>query len=269
MAVAEVTGSIEQYRRDGVSVVRQAVGAELVAKLAEATDRALADIAGDAEIYEGTRERPLSYGELQVWKRFAPFREAILQGDLARHAAEHMGSTRAQIYFDQLLVKEPGAKKRTPWHQDIPYWKVNGRQICSLWLALDRIPGSSALEFVRGSQDWSEHNPEHFMDGSPYQGAGLARLPDIEGHRDDYDIATFDLESGDAIIFQAAMVHGAPGVERGGRRRAYSTRWLGDDAVFVAKPGERGFPADDSGQRAGKPYTGPDYPIIFEQESVS
>ena len=257
--------TIADYRRTGVALVRSVLPSEWIERLAQATDAALATSSEDAEIYEGTREQPLSYGELQVWKRVDAFREAVHEGTLARIAAECMGSASARFYYDQLLVKEPGSVRRTPWHQDIPYWKVSGHQICSLWLALDRIPGSAALEFVAGSHHWGEHNPQHFADASPYAGTGLAALPDIENNRAAHDILAFDLEPGDALIFHAAIVHGAPPAGPGGRRRAWSTRWLGDDAVFADKPGERAFPAEEEGLVHGQPYAGPDYPLIFER----
>jgi ectoine hydroxylase-related dioxygenase (phytanoyl-CoA dioxygenase family) len=256
---------VADYRAHGVAHVRQMLAADWIERLAAATDTALATSPDDAEIYEGARARPLSYGELQVWKRVDAFRAAVHEGTLARIAADCMGSDRARFYYDQLLVKEPGSIRRTPWHQDIPYWKVSGRQICSIWLALDCIPGAAALEFVRGSHGWGEHNPQHFLDASPYAGTGLAALPDIEADRAAYDIVSFDLEPGDALIFHAAIVHGAPPAGPGGRRRAWSTRWLGDDAVFADKPGERAFPADESGLMNGRPYAGPDYPVIFER----
>lgn len=257
--------NLADYRAHGVTCVRQALGTDWIARLAAATDHALATPPDDAEIYEGTREAPLSYGELQVWKRLDTFRAAIHDGRLARIAADCMGSPIAQFYYDQLLVKEPGSARRTPWHQDIPYWKVAGSQICSIWLALDRIPGTAALEFVRGSHMWGEHNPQHFRDASPYEGTGLASLPDIEGNRAAHDIVSFDLEPGDAILFHAAIVHGAPPAGPGGRRRAWSTRWLGADAVFADKPGERAFPSADSGQTPGRPYVGPNHPIIWQR----
>lgn len=253
---------LADYRAHGVAYVPQVLPPEWIERLAEATDAALASAPDDAEIYEGSRATPLSYGELQVWKRLSPFREAIFEGSLARIAAQAMGSSDARFFYDQLLVKEPGSTRRTPWHQDIPYWKVSGRQICSIWLALDTIPGSAALEFVRGSHLWEEHNPQHFMDASPYEGTGLAALPDIEAARPDYDIASFDLAPGDALVFQGAIVHGAPPAGEAARRRAWSTRWLGDDALFAEKPGERAFPADDTGLEHGKPYAGPNYPLI-------
>lgn len=265
MSAADIVAA---YRTHGVAHVRQALPADWIERLAEATDTALATSPDDAEIYEGTRASPLSYGELQVWKRLEAFQSAVHEGTLARIAADCMGSARAQFYYDQLLVKEPGSARRTPWHQDIPYWKVSGRQVCSIWLALDRIPGAAALEFVQGSHGWGEHNPQHFSDASPYQGTGLNALPDIEGNREAYDIASFDLAPGDALVFHAAIVHGAPPAGPGGRRRAWSTRWLGDDAVFADKPGERAFPAEDRAQLDGQRYRGADYPLIFERSKA-
>ena len=249
----DVESMFADYRAHGVTHVRSVLSPEWIARLAEATDQALASSPEDAEIYEGTRDKPLSYGELQVWKRLETFREAVHEGSLARLAAELMGSESARFYYDQLLVKEPGSERRTPWHQDIPYWKVAGSQICSIWLALDPIPGNAALEFVRGSQTWGEHNPQHFMDASPYENTGLTTLPDIESNRDAYDIVSYDLAPGDALIFHAAIVHGAPPADQSGRRRAWSTRWLGDDAVFADKPGERAIPAEDRELQHGMP----------------
>ena len=262
--------SVEDFRQHGVALVREAVSPDTVAVLADATDALLADPHPGADIYEGTFERPISYGELQAWKRCPAFERVIRTSRLAQLACCHMGTSQAQFFYDQLLVKEPGSERRTPWHQDLPYWNVVGRDICSLWLALDPIPEEASLEFVKGTQSLNEHNPTRFTDGTPYKRTGLTELPDIENNRSDFDIVRFALEPGDAIIFHANIVHGAPGVQRNAaRRRAYSTRWLGDDAVFLKKPGERAFPEHDDTQEDGKPYRGEDYPVIYRQREVS
>ena len=262
--------SIEDFREHGVAVLRQVVPSGTVAALADATDRLLAGPHPDADIYEGTLQRPISYCELQAWKRCGTFEQVIRTSALAQLACLHMGSSKAQFYYDQLLVEEPGSKRRTPWHQDLPYWNVVGRDICSLWLALDPIPQEASLEFVKGTQGLNEHNPTRFTDGTLYQRTGLTELPDIENNRRDFDIVRFALDPGDAVIFHANIVHGAPGIKpNAARRRAYSTRWLGDDAVFLKKPGERAFPEHDHSQVDGQPYRGADYPVIFRREEVA
>ena len=51
--------------------------------------------------------------------------------------------------------REPGTREKFTWHQDQPYWDVDGTHVCSTWLALTAADAkSSALEFVRGSHQW-------------------------------------------------------------------------------------------------------------------
>ena len=47
----------------------------------------------------------------------------------------------AQFFHDHVLVKEPGTQKATPWHQDIPYYFVDGAQTVSFWIPIDPVPG--------------------------------------------------------------------------------------------------------------------------------
>ena len=63
------------------------------------------------------------------------------------------------------------------------------------------------------------------------------RVPDIDAARHDYDLVGFDVEPGDALIFSAWTIHGAPGNAGPNRRAAFSTRWLGDDARWAPHPG--------------------------------
>lgn len=35
----------------------------------------------------------------------------------------------AAFYHDHVLVKEPGAESETPWHQDQPYYPVDGFKV--------------------------------------------------------------------------------------------------------------------------------------------
>ena len=59
---------------------------------------------------------------------------------VAAIAAELMGSRTVRLYHDHVLVKEPGTRQRTPWHQDQPYYNVDGRQNASMWFPVDPVP---------------------------------------------------------------------------------------------------------------------------------
>src|SRR5436305_2412263 len=67
------------------------------------------------------------------WERIPEFTEVIRKSPAAQAAAELMQSKSAQIFHDHVLVKEPGTSKPTPWHQDAPYYFVDGEQTVRFW----------------------------------------------------------------------------------------------------------------------------------------
>ena len=44
-----------------------------------------------------------------------------------------MATPQARFYHDHVLVKEGRTRQRTPWHQDQPYYNVDGRGV-SAWI---------------------------------------------------------------------------------------------------------------------------------------
>ena len=60
------------------------------------------------------------------WERIPEFRRFVTESEAARLAAEIMRSVEARFFHDHVLVKEPGTAKPTPWHQDAPYYFVDG-----------------------------------------------------------------------------------------------------------------------------------------------
>jgi len=111
------------------------------------------------------------------------------------------------------VVKAPGADEPTPWHHDHPYYCLDGFETCSLWIPLDDVPRDSAVEFIAGSHQWGRlFQPRMFVgEDYPPSADGFEIMPDIDGHRDDYEILSFDLEPGDCAAFHFRTVHGAPG----------------------------------------------------------
>ena len=92
-------------------------------------------------------------------------------------------------------------------------------------------------------------------------------MPNIEAAREDYDIVTFSLEPGDCLIFQAMITHGAPGNTSAGRRRAYSTRWCGDDARYRVRDGQVAIPTSDPGLKDGDEMDCDDFPLVWQSMS--
>ena len=63
------------------------------------------------------------------WQEIPEYEEFVRESGAAAIAGELMGSERVRLYHDHLLVKEPGTAQRTPWHQDQPYYNVDGTQV--------------------------------------------------------------------------------------------------------------------------------------------
>lgn len=253
----------ETYARDGVVCLRGIFPLAWLDFLAIAAEEAMARPGPHAEEYEDSDSSGRFFGDLELAERLPAFRHFAMASPAAQIAARVMGSTRVNFFYDQLLVKEPGTSARTPWHQDQPYWAVSGRQVCSLWLPLDPVPAEVAVEYVCGSHNWPQYSPYHFADGSAYAGTGLPPLPDIEAERDKHRIVAFEMQPGDCMLFQAMIVHGAPGNTGQHRRRALSTRWTGDDARYCVRPGEVAIPTADPGLKHGEHMDCARFPLAW------
>ena len=94
----------------------------------------------------------------------------------------------------------------------------------------------------------------------------MLRIPNIEADRSEYDIISFDLEPGDAVVFSFLTVHGAPpNPSSDRRRRAFSARVLGGDPRWAIRSGPTSPPFPELAQvmTAGAPLAGrPEFPVI-------
>jgi ectoine hydroxylase-related dioxygenase (phytanoyl-CoA dioxygenase family) len=253
----------ETYRQDGVSCVRDIFPRDWLSYLGEAVEEAMASPGPQGEEYTRAGGAGRFFGDLELAERLPKFRRFALESPAAEIAGRMMGASRVNFFYDQLLVKEPGTRERTPWHQDQPYWAVSGRQVCSLWLPLDRVSEEVAVEYVVGSHLWPEFSPYHFKDGTLYAGTGLPPLPDIDAARERYEIARFAMEPGDVLVFQAMIVHGSPGNTSANRRRALATRWTGDDSRYRRRPGEVAIPTRDPGLPDGARLDSERFPLVW------
>lgn len=79
------------------------------------------------------------------WPRIREFREFIFNSPAAAMAAQLMGSREVRIVNDALFYRSAGTQTPSPFHQDVPYLPVEGRQICSIWIPLLPVEKSSSL----------------------------------------------------------------------------------------------------------------------------
>lgn len=260
---------IHTYRDDGIVVLRQLFDPDWLAHLRPLVD---ADMAAPGPLSQELESDPAGgrfFFDTFLWPRSAGFSRFVHESPAASIVASLMGASKVNIFFDQLLVKEPGTSEPTPWHHDLPYWPIAGEQVCTLWLALDEVSADSgAVEYIRGSHRWGEqYHPPAFAGDDRYR-TGLPRVPDFEARRDELDLIRFELAPGDCTVHHGLLVHAAPGNQRTDRRRrAYVTRWAGDDVVY-APEGELMPILRDPGIEPGAPLDCDLWPVVWREQAA-
>jgi ectoine hydroxylase-related dioxygenase (phytanoyl-CoA dioxygenase family) len=260
---------IEAFRRDGAVCVRQLLAPQEVALLREGIDANLAAPSARAKVASRADDPGQFVEDFCNWQDNAAYRSVIFDSPLAAAAGVLTGSEHIRLYHDHMLTKEPGTRAPTPWHQDQPYYNVEGTLNCSMWIAVDPVRRHSTLEFVAGSHRGPWLMPRSFMDSQAkwFPEGSLAELPDIEAQRASLPILGWEIEPGDVVCFHMLALHASRGVDGDRRRRVFSVRWLGDDMrhaprAWVTSPE---FPGLADELPAGAPMAHALFPLLWEQ----
>lgn len=227
---------IDQYQRDGVVLIR-GLFASQVEQLRAGVAVNMEDPGPYASNNDKAGESGRFFDDYCNWTRISEFKDAIETSPVAEVAADLMGSKSVQMFHDHVLVKEPGTSMATPWHQDGPYYFVEGQQTISFWSPLDEVT-NAALRCVAGSHRWEKEvlptrwvsEQDFFADEGQYM---PVPDPDAEG----MTVLEYPMQPGDAVAFNFKTLHGARGNTSTSRRRAFSLRLVGDDARYVERPG--------------------------------
>lgn len=198
---------IEHFERDGVFCLRGVFDPAWLDELAEGVEQNFAAPGPDSTVYTQPDQPGGFYDDYCNWRRILQYKRFLFESPVAEVAGRLMRSSVARIYHEHVLVKEPGTQEVTPWHHDLPYYGVDGEQLCSIWLPLDAVPKSACPEFVAGShRSGVLYYPRFFINHENY-GAGVAgfeSVPDVDASRDRYRILSWELERGDCIAFTCA-----------------------------------------------------------------
>lgn len=177
----------------------------------------------------------------QAWQRIAEYRQFIFGSPAASLAGQLMGSERVNFYFDAVFVRSPGSQFATPWHQDEPYWSVEGYDTCTIWMplvpvkkenALAYVPGSHRLDSVFYQYNFGNLNPDGKtgIDQVDFSSVAELTFPDINADPEGFGVVSWDMQPGDCVAFNSRTMHGGSGkLEDDCELRVFTTKWLGDD----------------------------------------
>ena len=197
------------------------------------------------------------------WQRISEFKKFAEESPAAQIVGEATGSKSIQLFHEHIFVKDPGTNKETPWHQDMPYYCVNGNDTGSFWIPLDQITKENSLQILLGSHKlpklvrptkWSNNkswykNDENFMD-----------MPSINT---DENILKSEMNLGDAILFNFKVLHSSPGNLENMPRRAFSMRFIGDDVTYVDRGGETSPPFKGIDLKIGAKMREDWFPVVW------
>ncbi|MGK7876705.1 MAG: phytanoyl-CoA dioxygenase family protein [Xenococcaceae cyanobacterium] len=212
---------IEAFERDGVICLRGMFEDVWLARMGVAIDR---DIANPGPLSDDVIKGGRFLNDNFMWTRDVDFRAFVFESPAAAIALQVLKSEKVNLLNDNLLVKEPGAAIDVPWHNDKPYWPVQGWKGCTIWLALDTVTkNSGAIKYIKGSHKWRKH---------------LLATDVAEGlvDREHQEFLSWDLEPGDCLVHHWLTIHSSPGNISSRRRRGLATVWVGDDITYDFLP---------------------------------
>jgi ectoine hydroxylase-related dioxygenase (phytanoyl-CoA dioxygenase family) len=254
---------VRSFHDNGATVLR-GVFRDWIEPLRAGVEKVMADPSPLERTYRPQDGSAPFFQDFCNWQRIPEFRAFVYESPAAAIAVRLMRSKTARFFHDHVLVKQPGTSTVTPWHQDEPYYPVEGAQSVSFWTPLDPVARDTVMECVAGSHLWGKGFRPTRFDGTPlYPHDDFEQIPDIDARRGELNILGWDMEPGDAIAFSFRTVHGAPANRSHRSRRAFSSRWVGDDAVFAERGGKTSPPFTDLKLKPGEPLEAPEFPLVY------
>ena len=258
---------VNEYQRNGAVCIRQLLTADEITLLREGIELNLQHLSPRAKVASRPDDPGFFVEDFCNWNMNPFYHRFIHTSALGQVAAQLMQSHIARLYHDHLLVKEPNTRQATPWHQDQPYYNINGMQNCSMWIPVDPVTRYSTLEFIAGSHLGPWLMPRSFMDNQAkwFPEGSLLDLPDIAAAREQYPVIGWEVNPGDVVCFHMLTLHAARGVTGDQRRRVFSLRFLGDDITHAPRPWKTSpdFAGLDKELPANAPMEHPLFPVIY------
>jgi ectoine hydroxylase-related dioxygenase (phytanoyl-CoA dioxygenase family) len=257
---------VQRYRRDGAVCVRGVFDDHQIGIIRDVVEAMLADPGPNGRVASRPGE-PEFFEDFCNWQRYPQLLDVIDAAGLPALCGALMGSPEVRLYHDHVLVKQPGAQQHTPWHQDQPFYNVEGRQNISAWIPVDAVARDTTLEFVAGSHDGMWYLPTTFLDQQAkwFPEGTLRPAPRIDEERERHRVLGWALEPGDVVLFHMLTLHAAAGNSMTHPRRALSLRFLGADMTHAPRPWTTSppFPGLADELPAGAPMDHSLFPMLW------
>jgi len=220
---------LKNFKKDGAIKIKGILDSSEIKILRKGIDFNISNPSLLSKIASGENDPGEFFEDFCTWQENIYYQRIIFNSQVPKIAAKLMDSKEVRLYHDHMLVKKSGTKQSTPWHQDLPYYNIEGSQNISFWIPVDPVPCESSLYFVAGSHKGDWYLPRTFLnkEANWFPEGSLIESPDISNNLDKYKILNWELEPGDALAFHMLTLHSGSGSNS--LRRVFSVRLLGDD----------------------------------------
>ena len=261
---------IEAYQIDGAVLIKGLLNDQEVSDLREGIDANISNPSLNSKIASNNNDPGWFVEDFCTWQKNSSYQRIIFESSVPEVASKLMRSKQVRLYHDHMLVKKKGTLQRTPWHQDQPYYNIEGNQNISFWIPVDPVPLKWTLELVAGSHKGLWYMPRNFLENHAkwFPEGSLNEIPDIDANLKKFRVLKWELEPGDAVAFHMLTLHSGEGT--GALRRVFSIRMLGDDIIHAPRTWKTSpeFPDLLDQLPAGRPMDHKLFPLAwpFSQE---
>ena len=252
---------ILNYKNDGVILIKE-VFLPWIEKLKTGFHKVLSNPSSYGRENISKQQRGRFFEDYCNWRRIEEFKDFIFNSPAAEIVAQSTQSNQIQVFHEHIFLKETGTKKETPWHQDLPYYCVDGNDTGSFWIPLDNVSKDNCLKVLKGSHKlpmlvkptkWSNEtfwykNNKNFMD-----------MPNIDKN----NIFSAEMNMGDAILFNFKVLHSSSGNNDKKSRKAFSARFIGDDVRYIDRKGETSPPFEKINLNSGDKMRKDWFPVVW------
>jgi ectoine hydroxylase-related dioxygenase (phytanoyl-CoA dioxygenase family) len=270
---------VDTYHRDGVLLLPGMFDKDWIELLNKGLDANCESPTEHSRIWDRDTSGRTMFYDHTAWQDIEEYRKFIFNSPAAQICGQLTGSATINFFFDSVFVRSRGTQFETPWHQDEPYWSVEGYDACTIWMPLGPVKRKNALSFVPGSHrlksvfkqyNFGDLNPERKKNVSQVDFSKIAEqeFPDINADPKRFGVVSWNMQPGDCIAFNGRTMHGGSGkLDDDCELRVFTTKWVGDDVRIKFR--DYGMDPDHSAfmiEKGLKPGDRPDtdlYPRVW------
>lgn len=207
------------------------------------------------------------------WTRINEFRQVIFESNLAPTAGLLLNANEIRFFHEHIFYKKRGTLKKTPWHQDLPYFCVDGDQGLSFWIPLTDIDVSNQIEFIAGSHKWGRlFRPQKFNGIDTYNvpSSLYDELPNLDAQEYQQLKLAWTMDVGDVIAFDFRTLHGNSESPQANlkERQTIALRFIGENMRYSARPGEKSPPFSGINLKPGQPMIHDLFPLLWSRPHI-